>query len=113
MVHVLCCPAQVLTRKQPYAGLNFMSVSLDVLEGRRPKAPTDCPSGTWTGAAAAAGGHSKPIWHTQLTSILHTDYKQLMKKCWHAVPDKRPSMQTIISFFESHQGSGEAGTDRV
>src|SRR3989344_3156664 len=31
---------EVLTRKQPYAGRNFMSVSLDVLEGRRPQIPT-------------------------------------------------------------------------
>ncbi len=36
---------KVLTRKQPYAGLNFMGVSLDVLEGRRPMIPSDCPSG--------------------------------------------------------------------
>jgi serine/threonine protein kinase len=34
---------EVATRKQPYAGRNFMGVSLDVLEGKRPKIPTDLP----------------------------------------------------------------------
>lgn len=33
---------QVLTRKEPYADRNFMGVSLDVLEGKRPQLPTDC-----------------------------------------------------------------------
>jgi hypothetical protein len=30
---------EVLTRKEPFAGRNFMGVSLDVLEGRRPAIP--------------------------------------------------------------------------
>jgi serine/threonine protein kinase len=33
---------EMLTRKQPFAGRNFMGVSLDVLEGRRPQIPSDC-----------------------------------------------------------------------
>jgi serine/threonine protein kinase len=36
---------EVLTRRQPYAGLNFMAVTLDVLEGRRPPLPHDFPRG--------------------------------------------------------------------
>ena len=35
---------QMLTRKQPYAGRNFVGVSLDVLEGKRPQIPQDCPA---------------------------------------------------------------------
>jgi serine/threonine protein kinase len=34
---------EVATRKQPFAGRNFMGVSLDVLEGKRPKVPSDLP----------------------------------------------------------------------
>jgi hypothetical protein len=34
---------EVATRKQPFAGRNFMGVSLDVLEGKRPKVPADLP----------------------------------------------------------------------
>ncbi len=34
---------EVATRKQPFAGRNFMGVSLDMLEGKRPKVPADLP----------------------------------------------------------------------
>ncbi len=62
---------QVLTRKQPYAGSNFMGVTMDVLEGRRPQIPSDCPP----------------------------DFKKLMKKCWHSQAKKRPKMEAILNFF--------------
>ena len=48
---------QVATRKEPFAGRNFMGVSLDVLEGKRPQIPNDCPA----------------------------EFRKMMKKCWHAV----------------------------
>jgi serine/threonine protein kinase len=35
---------EMLTRRQPYAGRNFIGVSLDVLQGKRPPIPPDCPS---------------------------------------------------------------------
>jgi serine/threonine protein kinase len=60
---------EVLTRKQPFAGRNFMGVSLDVLEGRRPAIPGDC------GQA----------------------FKKLMKKCWHGEAKKRPSMDDVVT----------------
>jgi serine/threonine protein kinase len=63
---------EVLTRKQPYAGRNFMGVSLDVLEGRRPQIPGDCPE----------------------------DFKKVMKRCWHAQADKRSSMEEVLAFFD-------------
>jgi serine/threonine protein kinase len=34
---------EVATRKQPFAGRNFMAVTMDVLEGKRPKIPADLP----------------------------------------------------------------------
>jgi serine/threonine protein kinase len=63
---------EVLTRKQPFAGRNFMGVSLDVLEGRRPQVPGDCP----------------------------TDFRKMMKRCWHSSVEKRPSMEAVLGFFE-------------
>jgi serine/threonine protein kinase len=60
---------EVLTRKQPFAGRNFMGASLDVLEGRRPAVPSDCP----------------------------VAFKKMMKKCWHADAKKRPSMDDVVT----------------
>jgi hypothetical protein len=62
----------MITRKQPYAGRNFMGVALDVLEGKRPLIPPDCPG---------------PL-------------KKLMKKCWRASPQKRPSMEVVVAFID-------------
>jgi serine/threonine protein kinase len=67
---------QVLTRKQPFAGRNFMGVSLDVLDGRRPQVPAECPSG----------------------------FKKVMKKCWHGEASKRPSMESVVAFFDAALG---------
>jgi serine/threonine protein kinase len=68
---------EVLTRRQPYAGLNFMAVTLDVLEGRRPPLPTDLPK----------------------------DMKKMIKQCWHANPAKRPSMSDVLAFFNTQVGA--------
>jgi len=68
---------EVLTRKQPYAGRNFMGVSLDVLEGRRPAIPNDCVAA----------------------------FKKLMKKCWHSDAKKRPSMEEVVTQLESMLGN--------
>nr|UMO80375.1 Serine/threonine protein kinase [Pandoravirus aubagnensis] len=59
---------EVLTRKRPYDGLNFMNVSLDVIEGKRPPLPNDCPPAL----------------------------ADLIKACWHAKPSKRPTMVDVI-----------------
>jgi serine/threonine protein kinase len=34
---------EVLTRKVPYADQTFMSVALEILDGKRPDVPSDCP----------------------------------------------------------------------
>lgn len=68
---------EVLTRKQPFQGRNFMGVSLDVLEGRRPAIPKDCSP----------------------------NFKKLMKKCWHAEAKARPSIEEVVAQLESILGS--------
>ncbi|ELR11090.1 serine/threonine protein kinase [Acanthamoeba castellanii str. Neff] len=67
---------QVATRKEPYAGRNFMGVSLDVLEGKRPQIPNDCPP----------------------------EFKKVMKKCWHASADKRPTLEDVVTFLDQQVG---------
>lgn len=70
---------QLLTRRDPFSGRNFMGVSLDVLEGKRPQVPVDCDKG----------------------------FKKMMKACWHDNPSKRPSMDDIVAYFDSLlDGSG-------
>jgi serine/threonine protein kinase len=64
---------EVLTRKQPYAGRNFMNVSLDVLDGRRPQIPADTPG----------------------------EFEKMMKRCWHMAADKRPTMDEVISTLDA------------
>ncbi|AQN68650.1 protein tyrosine kinase (PTK) family protein [Saudi moumouvirus] len=59
---------EVLTGKEPFAGYNFMKVSLDILEGARPQIPSDCP----------------------------INLKKLIKKCWHSNANKRPNMEEVI-----------------
>ena len=73
---------EVVTRKEPFAGRNFMGVSLDVLEGRRPAIPGDCPA----------------------------DFRKVMKRCWHASADKRPSMDDVLTFLAKHLDADDAGT---
>jgi hypothetical protein len=29
----------------------------------------------------------------------------MMKRCWHAVPEKRPTMLDVISFFDHQLGN--------
>jgi hypothetical protein len=70
---------QVVTRREPYAGRNFMGVSLDVLEGKRPQIPNDCPPA----------------------------FRKLMKKCWHATADKRPRMEQIVELLDQHVGDDD------
>jgi serine/threonine protein kinase/ABC-type phosphate transport system substrate-binding protein len=60
---------EVLTRRRPYADANFVRISLDVLEGKRPEVPSDCPPA----------------------------FARLMAKCWHAKAHKRPSAGDVAS----------------
>lgn len=74
---------EVVTRRQPYAGQNFMSVSLEVLEGNRPQMPTDI---------------GKPM-------------QKMIKRCWHAIPGKRPTMDQVVIFLDGQLS--EARDDQV
>jgi serine/threonine protein kinase len=72
---------QVVTRKQPFAGRNFMGVSIDVLEGKRPQIPPDCPEAM----------------------------RKLIERCWHAKPAKRPSMKEVVEAIEKMDRSAAGG----
>jgi len=64
---------EVITRKQPFAGTNFIGITLEVLEGHRPPLPKDCPEAL----------------------------AKLIKKCWHTKAEKRPSIDKIIASLGS------------
>jgi serine/threonine protein kinase len=72
---------EVLTRKQPYGGRNFMGVSLDVLEGRRPQIPDDC----------------------------QPKFQKLIKSCWHKSAGKRPAMEKVIEVLDDLLGETGGG----
>jgi len=59
---------EVLTRKQPFEGRNFLGVLLEVLEGKRPQVPKECPIA----------------------------YRDMMTRCWHAKAEKRPTMNEVV-----------------
>jgi serine/threonine protein kinase/ABC-type phosphate transport system substrate-binding protein len=63
---------QVVTRREPFAGRNFVGVTLDVLEGKRPKIPSDCP----------------PAMRT------------LIEACWDKDPKARPSIDHAVAVLE-------------
>jgi len=69
---------ELLTRTKPYENQNFMATTMDVLKGIRPAIPAKTPS----------------------------EYAKIVKKCWHGEPDKRPSLDSILQYFD-----GELGTD--
>jgi hypothetical protein len=56
-----------------------MGVSLDVLEGKRPQIPNDCPA----------------------------ELRKVMKKCWHASAEKRPTMERVVAFFDKELGADD------
>ncbi len=62
-----------------------MGVSLDVLEGRRPQIPPDCPE----------------------------SYRKMVERSWNAKADKRPSMDELVKFFTSLVGETNNGLDGV
>ncbi len=72
---------EFVARRQPYSGRNFMGVCLEVLEGKRPQAPPDCPEA----------------------------YSKIMRQCWHAQAAKRPSMKRLIHFLDQELGDDPAG----
>ncbi len=59
-----------------------MGVSLDVLNGKRPPMPSDCPPA----------------------------FGKMVRRCWHATPRKRPAMSELAGFL-AQQLALELGTD--
>jgi tRNA A-37 threonylcarbamoyl transferase component Bud32 len=73
---------QVATRRrEPFAGRNFMGVSLDVLEGKRP-----------------------PLEPAAAFDSLPAVFRKTMKRCWHEDPNKRPSMSLVASVLSDMLG---------
>jgi hypothetical protein len=64
---------EVVTRKIPYADGNLMTVVSDVMAGKRPRLPSDCPLA----------------------------FAELVKRCWHRKPSKRPSMNEVLVHLNS------------
>ncbi|BCS82572.1 putative serine/threonine-protein kinase receptor [Cotonvirus japonicus] len=71
---------EMMTAREPYAGCNFMKVTLSIMEGIRPQIPADCPS----------------------------EFKKLMKKCWSSDPEKRPEMQSVIEKLSNMIGDDDS-----
>jgi serine/threonine protein kinase len=67
---------ELLTRKVPYSDSNFMKVTLDVIAGRRPEIPGDCP----------------------------IQYKELIRACWAHEPELRPSADMVLACIRSLLG---------
>eukprot|EP01087_Luapelamoeba_hula_P022681 TRINITY_DN8193_c0_g1_i2.p1 TRINITY_DN8193_c0_g1~~TRINITY_DN8193_c0_g1_i2.p1 ORF type:complete len:180 (-),score=31.16 TRINITY_DN8193_c0_g1_i2:61-600(-) len=66
---------EILTRQQPYKGMNYMNVSLEVVRGTRPKMPSNAPK----------------------------RFAKLITRCWRGEPDKRPSMEKVVQFCDSKE----------
>jgi len=64
---------EVLTRRVPYNDRNMMFVVVEVINGYRPKVPSDCP----------------PM------------FGDLMQRCWHREPDQRPDLDEVVMFCNS------------
>jgi serine/threonine protein kinase len=62
---------EVLTRRMPYEEGNMMSVAMDVLQGKRPAVPADCPP----------------------------KFAEVMRRCWHQKPHKRPTMDDVLMYL--------------
>lgn len=73
---------EVLTRRVPFDGLNFMDVS-HVLDNKRPEVPDNCPA----------------------------DFKKMMTRCWHSKPQKRPAISEVVEFFSQQVGGNSAPFD--
>jgi hypothetical protein len=61
-----------------------MGVSLDVLEGRRPVIPSDCPR----------------------------EIKKMIRKCWHDDADKRPTMEAVVALLDDLIGESSAALEQ-
>jgi serine/threonine protein kinase len=62
---------EVLTRRVPYEEGNLTTVAIDVLQGKRPPVPSDSPP----------------------------QYAEVMRRCWHPKPGKRPGMDDVLIFL--------------
>jgi hypothetical protein len=75
---------EVVARRQPYCGRHFLSVSLDVIAGKRPAIPPDCLP----------------------------ELRELIQRCWRSEATGRPGMDEVLVALEAMmalvQGRGTA-----
>jgi hypothetical protein len=64
---------EVVARRQPYCGRHFLTVSLDVIAGKRPPLPADCPPGL----------------------------RDLIQRCWQSDAAARPGMDEVLTALET------------
>ncbi len=100
--HTTTHNAQVLTRRQPYEGRNFMGVSMAVLEGQRPQVHRLSYIHTHTHTcyhpkAKISKQHYKIHKYIpyQVPSECPKQFEKLMRKCWHPAVAKRPTMRAV------------------
>eukprot|EP01087_Luapelamoeba_hula_P007745 TRINITY_DN1900_c1_g1_i1.p1 TRINITY_DN1900_c1_g1~~TRINITY_DN1900_c1_g1_i1.p1 ORF type:complete len:1690 (-),score=189.26 TRINITY_DN1900_c1_g1_i1:61-5130(-) len=68
---------EILSRQQPYKGLNYMNVGLEVVRGTRPKMPSNSPK----------------------------RFARLITRCWRGDPDRRPAMEKVVAFFDKEEAA--------
>ena len=68
---------ELQARAKPFEGENFMTATMNILQGTRPAIPAKTPSG----------------------------YSKVIKKCWDADPKARHTLEAILSFFDGELGA--------
>jgi len=68
---------ELLTRAHPYGDQNFISVTMEVLNGVRPAIPPNT----------------------------NADMAQLIRACWEDSPKKRPKLKKLLKFFDEQLGA--------
>lgn len=67
------CVYEMVTQQQPFHEISSFQIPVHVTKGGRPTIPKEAPK----------------------------QWVKLMKECWHAKPDRRPSFVKIISMLEA------------
>lgn len=102
---------EILTRKEPYAGITGWSLPVMVAKGTRPEIPNysniqspnnslrlkSSISGSTDSLSSNSGASSSSCFSTQYSAepAPPPDYIKLMKACWRPKSQKRPSFKDI------------------
>jgi serine/threonine protein kinase len=69
---------EVVTRRQPFCGRHFLDVSLDVIAGKRPTIPAECPG----------------------------ELRDTIKQCWQTEAADRPCMEEVLARLDTMLARG-------